>query len=718
MSEQILNVAIPWSLTHYIPLNGFHPLYRALFEEKPDWLNIAAWDNVELSQSLRGDNAFRESLLAEFAKDAAKLENVSLSPIEKDYFAHYWPANQALTRLLPGEIEVHHTAPFPSLCRPFVFHCESFAPVFFPFAHQGTGSMESQEQVRAYYKRIFENPLCLGIFSHLPETITDLSCFFASPIIDAKLHLSRIGFIGVSGGDRQSKKGLAAARFLFINSAHQNPDNFFLRGGHLVLRFWQALCAESGNERLIMRCGRPSNAMLWEYGVDLDWLSYHEGRSIIWIESYLTAGELDELMRAAHFLLLPSASLHSVSIMQAMAAGAVPIVSDTIGTNRYVVDGNDGIVLSGVYANNWRRDPESGVMTDRYARNLDLEDSLVEQMFCRVSDLLNHPNKYESLSLRAYNKAQVEFSGRAFSEDFWSKVRTIYFDYKRSACSSNALEEQGEHFNTCLICDDDWPKIISSVPQPVPRLQAGRGRVFEIGGYFVATPHSQIMNLHDWSPIAEFVDSAAPSLSFSNSLKGLNGCYMGCSIEDNGMSITRRIVKIIAKYLTPYPRLYLVASQMLRLLRAWRRQFTVNLASSSDVGLIDEGVRLVMHDVRGLNVIRSGKRFYAIPMSEGEFSSARVDKGGYSFCVTGDNLRDLLKRIDSLPVRVDQIHNVELVEEGMYGFNIIRCSDRFFAIPQCDGAFNLQRVLDNGYSQIFSGNSVNEVRAVVERSIL
>jgi hypothetical protein len=42
-------------MTHYIPLNGFHPLYQALFDERPDGVALNAIDNIKLSKALQSD---------------------------------------------------------------------------------------------------------------------------------------------------------------------------------------------------------------------------------------------------------------------------------------------------------------------------------------------------------------------------------------------------------------------------------------------------------------------------------------------------------------------------------------------------------------------------------------------------------------------------------------------------------------------------------------
>jgi len=709
-----LTVAAPWSLTHYMPLNGFHPLYRALFESKPDWVRLSAWDNIELSQKLRGDASFRHDILQEVRRDTEALK-LHTTRIEKEYFAHLWAPNRTLTRLLPGDIEFHHTAPFPSLERPFVFHCESFAPVFFPFAHQGTGSLASSEGLRAHYRAIFEHPLCLGIFSHLPQTLEDLSRFFASPIIDDRLCDSRIGLHGSEGATTHIDKGpLSAPVFLFINSANQNRGNFFLRGGHLALRYWQLAYPEPGAGRLIMRCARPIDAMLAEHGVDPDWLRRHERRSVIWIEDYLSAAELDALMQAAHFFLLPSASLHSVSIMQAMAAGAVPVVSDTMGTDRYVRDAVDGIVLQGVYASNWQRDAETGVMIDHYKRNPELEASLVQQLGAHLGELLAHPDRYVALQSGALSKAGEAFSGSRFSQDFWQQVQQRYQALPEPLRKREVSGHKWPELVHCLVEQADWPRIFTSAPQPVARLHTGHGRVTELGGCFIALPGDCSVALHEWSPVAEYVDVSAPPLIFAVDIKGLGGRYLDCQNSGSAGSVTHRFVEFIAERLMPHPQLYSVAAGFLKFLRrmhgAVRRRLPAKTVVAKPI-VIPTDIELVMQGVKGLNVLRFGHMFYAIPQGAGEFSQARAEAGEYDPCVSGTSLKDVLRRVENLQERSTE--DVELVEQGVRGFNLIRCGSVFYAIPQSEGAFDLARIHAGQYSRMHSGPSAEAVRDVI-----
>ena len=53
--------------------------------------------------------------------------------------------------------------------------------------------------------------------------------------------------------------------------------------------------------------------------------------------------------------------------------------------------------------------------------------------------------------------------------------------------------------------------------------------------------------------------------------------------------------------------------------------------------------------------------------------------------------------------------DIELALHGVSGYNIIRYFHRFYAIPQSEGEFVLEKVKAGGYSSSFSGNSVESV---------
>lgn len=722
------SVAVPWSLSHYISLNGFHPLYRALFDNRPGNLTINAWDNIELSQILRGNSELRAEVVNSISAQCEILYRKVESNLAARYIEEYFPPNIALTSLLPGDIEFLHTAPFPSLTRPFVFHCESFAPIFFPFSHQGEGKIMSPDTLRKHYLRILGDPLCLGIFSHIPDTLSDISSFFDSREIDAKLYSSRIGLSRHSLPTETPEKRwpLTTPRFLFVNSANQNATNFFHRGGHIVLRFWQELMASGHAGKLYLRCTRPSDELLTRHGVDVAFLHAEECSSVIWIQEYLTNQELNALMSDVHFLLLPSFSLHSASIMQAMALGTVPVVSDTVGTSLYVKDGHSGIVLEGVLSENWKKDPATGVLVDRYHRSKALDDALVSQLTCRISALLAVPSAFDAMRENALSCARNQFSGSAFSDEFWTKVQTLFTEHVgKEPRSELASSEVISEIDCCLVKQRDWPRIFESVPHPITRIFSGNGWITELGGAFI---HTKIgdppIELHDWSVLAEYYRGVSPSLHYATNIKALGGRYMAHFGEVFYESRLRLFINWVSRLLMPFSSLHRFAARMLKAVRKMKRLLSKRGgAAERQLESVDD-IQLVKRDEFGMNIIRFFDKYFAIPQNEGEFSIAKIERGEYSICFFGNTIGEVLAKIaeDKAQSQTERaIHNqnqkqLELIEEGFHGLNIVRFIDHFYALPQSAGCFQYSRFLAGKYKKIYSNKSIAGIKAEIARS--
>lgn len=718
-----MSVAAPWSLSHYIPLNGFHPLYRALFENLPEYVTINAWDNVELSQTLRTNVELREKILGAIPAQREAFHNKMESTIGSQYIEEFFPPNIALTSLLSGDIEFHHTAPFPSLTRPFVFHCESFAPVFFPFVHQGEGSIGFSDEIRKHYLRVLGDPLCLGIFSHLPETLADISNFFNSPEINKKLHRTRIGLSRKSFPSKIPEKRwpLTMPRFLFVNSANQSPTGFFNRGGHITLRFWRELIASGYQGKLYLRCVRPSDELLSKYGVDIEFLHAEEKKSVIWIHEFLTNQELNALMSDVHFLLLPSLSLHSGSIMQAMMAGTVPIVSDTVGTSLYVENDHNGIVLQGVYSANWKEDPTTGVMVDSYHRSKALDDSLVGQLTQRITALLVDPNTFDAIRKNSLASASDQFSGSSFSDEFWAKVYSLYTEYIETKLQpDNKPTAELVELDQCMIRPKDWPRTFESVPHPLTRISSENGWVTELGGTFI---YSQIITpkLHDWSVMTEHytsgiprIYSEIPRLYFARNIKSLDGRFVARAGGIIFESRARKFINRISELLVPFPLIHRFGSRLLKMVRRIRPE--------TPESKIIEDIQLEGRNVSGLNVIRYFDKYFAIPLSEGEFTIEKVNKGEYRICFYGNTSDEVMAKIaeydqDESENKANQQQEIflELIEEGFCGLNIVRFLDQFYALPQNKGGFKYSWFLAGKYHESYCNKTLAAIKADITK---
>lgn len=647
MARQSLNVAIPWSLSHYIPLDGFHPLYRPLFDYVPDNVKLSAWDNAKLCERLSSNVFTRKRVLQAIKRKEDCFHQDEGSSVKRRYEEYFWLPNQVLTAALEGDLEIHHTAPFASLTRPFVLCCESFAPVLFPFAQQGSGTIENAEAVRELYRRILTNPLCLGIFSHVPDTLKMLSSFFSDPTVDRKL----FPFVGEGAADMNSavdispKASLARPRFLFVNSANQNPVNFFHRGGHLVLRFWKEFVASGRDGLLIMRCARPTDSNLCEYGVDVSWAQTEIGRSIIWDQGYLAGHEMRALMESAHFFLLPSVSLHSASIMEALRVGAIPVVSDTVGTSAYITDEEHGIVLHGMQNEVWQKDERTGILVDQYGCRPELDRWLVDQMVRRMCVLLEDHAMYWRMRSRAIAHAQRRFSDQRFAEHFWNSVFDLFAEFRgMSRIGKSVSGSLRPLLRECTIQSGEWARVFESPTQPMLRIRTGYGTVWELGGTLIHAYGNPYMRLNDWSVLARYCTADAPATTFARNLSELGGKYLH-SLQGHSKGVGSKFVRWVSQALRPFPSFYTYAARMLALYRRHGRFKFFKPRVEPEIELVRQGVK-------GYNVIRHRDRFYAILQGEGEFSPEKVEAGGYSSYYCGQSVEEIIRSImmaDSAP---------------------------------------------------------------------
>ncbi len=711
MTTPLLNVATPWNLSHYIPLDGFHPLYRALFDHVPENVKLSAWDNVKLSRKLRDDASVRRAVV-----ESAKLEEHPHhrgdgSSVAKRYQEYFWPPNQVLTTALKGDLEFYHTAPFPSLKRPFVFHCESFAPVLFPFAQQGSGNIENYEELKGHYRSIFANPLCLGIFSHVPDTLHALSSFLSDTTIDGKLFSSRMGLSAnaFSRHEPEQKPSLSRARFLFINSANQNAVNFFRRGGHLVLRFWKEFIADGRDGLLMLRCTMPDDVELQEYGVDVSWVKGEIGRSIVWDQAYLAGHEIQSLMAGAHFFLLPSVALHSVSIMEAMRAGAIPVVSDTVGTSTYVTDKENGIVLSGVRTEVWQKDAVIDILVDSYYRRPELDRLLVEQLTTRICRLLEDRDAYWDMHRRTIVHAHKQFSGRSFAESFWGSVSDLYAQFRGvSDPTEVASDDLRLALSDCTIQNHGWARVFESPSQPMLRIKTEFGMVWELSGAMIQTYGNPRIELNDWSVLAQYCKNGAPPGIYANTLEELEGTYLHPPGEQRE-GVRSKLVRWISKTLRPFPVLYHCAAQALAV---YRRHGGFRFARPK----ADPEIELVRQGINGYNIIRHRDRYYAVLQREGEFSPEKAEVGDYSSCYQGGSVDEVLRSIaTNIPASrsfacEEDAEPAQVVLTGFHNFNIVRQGKKFYAILQSEGDFLKSKLLSRQYTYSLSGASLEEVQ--------
>lgn len=466
-----IEVSIPWNLPCYVPANGFHPLYEALFEAQGH-LRLHAFDEAKLAALLRDD----PSLYRDFETRRARIaQEHSACVVGERLFERVSSACLAAMEQIPGDIELHHTAPLGLGRRPFLLHCESFLPAFAPFFSQGKGELPDADRVRRYYGRLFKAESCLGILSHFQSTLDEMSLFFRDATIDAKLARTPVGLpdakLDALLSARKGDPG-RAPRFLFTSSAHQNPANFLKRGGVAALLFARRFLQARPQARFVFRTRRPDDNELRDLVFD------HPGVS--WLDDHLADEQQLQLFKEGDFVLLPSLNVHSVTIMQAMASGAIPVVSDTHGPEYYVDDERTGLVLSGVKKSIWRTDPATGVRVDDHGAAASLQAGLADQMFQRIEALLARPGGVSAMREQARREARTRFRGSAFRASLVEEIVQRCRSHRALRTNGSPPPLPADAFpGTCR-----WPALFSSPTSPVTLLRRSGVNVLACKGVY------------------------------------------------------------------------------------------------------------------------------------------------------------------------------------------------------------------------------------------
>lgn len=603
-----LSVAVPWNQSHYIPWGGCHPLYQALLESVPDGVSINTWDNVALRHQLDQSEPVRRRLLAALA-------NESDDQWPEPFISCFDPENRLLTRALLGDIEFFHSVAFPSLTRPFVLHCESLRGLFAPWATSQMAIHEQLPLIREHYRAVLGGPMCLGIFSSQPETLAALNDFLGLAQLQSRLFTSRIGLPKSTAQARArlpQKPSITHPRFVFVAIADHESD-FFTCGGHRVLCFWKAFCAAGHNGLLSMACERPDPQSLVAAGVDLAFVEQQTGRSILWASP--SQADVEALMAGSHVFLQPADVLCSFDILQALSLGCVPVVGAVRGLGTYLQDGQNGLIVG--------LEPEPLEPWQLPIREAHEEVSLVDELLARMPGLLS-PQTYLALQEHGHQKALTEFSGAVLAETFWTRVRQLHLD-----CSMAVPSRSGP--GAPLIDGGllDWTglkRAFSQDARPRLRINTGVRSVWSIGGCFVLREGNSSLQACDWSLLAQYTRAQAQPMVWANSLLELAGAYL---LQEGRVDQAEpsALVKLLSRWLMPFPRLHSQCSQWLRRYRRARQSQAPSMPSPQ---VMSEQPHLVVEGIHGYNIIRYGRRFYAILQSDGAFEPRHLETSHHS----------------------------------------------------------------------------------------
>jgi len=325
-----------------------------------------------------------------------------------------------LTReLLPfGAGEPIFVPSFPLVIgnEPWFIEIEDLTTLFFPFIHNGkTAAIDIRtHEVFPIVKRLLEHRSCLGILTHIYETKDGLDKLFASEIISTKTRFIKVPYlpddpevVPPTPPKRQSAEPL---RLFFNNSWHQNPSNFYVRGGLYVLNACERLFREGSPFHLTIRSTLPPK-IIERYR------SLLSSPAVTVAEGYLDWQSYSSLMSGCHVYLLPSARVHVYSLLEAMYHGLAVVTSDGWGIGNYVAHRVNGRMLPGLYGLvSWQS--ANGQLSENYepmsCDNHELEDSL----YATLRELISYDDRRSQLATAGQTFVTRELSIERFNAEF------------------------------------------------------------------------------------------------------------------------------------------------------------------------------------------------------------------------------------------------------------------------------------------------------------
>jgi glycosyltransferase involved in cell wall biosynthesis len=244
---------------------------------------------------------------------------------------------------------------------PWLVEIEDPTTLFYPHVQNGH-TYEMDMRPSPYFpavKALLEDDACKGIVTHMRSTAELVSALFRSDAISAKI---THGPMGVALPERfqrhEEDDGKSPIEMLFINSWHQMPGNFNLRGGLDVLEAFEQIRHRFPRLRLTLRTRLPPLASRYRRTIE-------EGRVRV-IGRFLPAEEMAELHAASHIFLLPAARIHIVSLLQAMSYGLAVVASNGWGFDEYLENGHNGLMVPGRYGVTSWADHEAGMLREDY----------------------------------------------------------------------------------------------------------------------------------------------------------------------------------------------------------------------------------------------------------------------------------------------------------------------------------------------------------------
>jgi len=134
------------------------------------------------------------------------------------------------------------------------------------------------------------------------------------------------------------------------------------------------------------------------------------------IDQFLSEPEMEALFNRADIYVLPSARLHVVSVLQAMASSLAVIVSDGWGMAEYISHGRNGLIVRGRYGRtSWME--SNGMLREDYQPLLQADTVVTQGLIDALPSLIQDAAMRANLAETALDEIGTRFSMERWNND-------------------------------------------------------------------------------------------------------------------------------------------------------------------------------------------------------------------------------------------------------------------------------------------------------------
>lgn len=250
-------------------------------------------------------------------------------------FMQFWVPPQARLAFVPS-------VPYILGQLPWVIEIEDTTTLFSPHV-KNTETRDrgvKDHPVFPLVEELLADDSCRAILCHVRSTADSLGTLFDDPRVAAKAMHVPLGVSTRGVPPRPRPDPEAPCRILFTNSWHQGDEAFYVRGGLDVLAAFERLVLTHPRCTLTLRTRLPAD-------LPTEALRVVALPQVRVLDRSLSDDEMEALRTDHDVYVLPSARLHVVSVLEAMAYGMAVVTSDGWGMEEYVDHDQTGLVVKG-----------------------------------------------------------------------------------------------------------------------------------------------------------------------------------------------------------------------------------------------------------------------------------------------------------------------------------------------------------------------------------